>query len=114
IMRSCRLSTALGMLAVALGSCAPPATVVRTTSPSGGDAFVIGCEESPRYCKEKANEVCPFGSSTLEPGVGGFYDEGEDYRKGQATPGTKHLYKLENWVIRCNQPMIGGSRRAAR
>jgi hypothetical protein len=99
----------LGLAVAAWGvGCEPPVTVADTTTSRGGVAYVVGCEESPRYCKEKARELCPFGETTLDPGVGGWYSEGEDYRRGRPTRRRDEIYKLQNWIIRCNQPFAGG------
>jgi len=92
------------LLAAALVSCTPPVTVRRTKAPNGGDAFVIGCEETPIHCKEQARELCPFGETTLSPGMGGWYADGEDFRHSRAPRDRQRLYKLQDWVIRCNLP----------
>jgi hypothetical protein len=91
-------------IVAAVASCKPPVTVRRTVAPSGGDAFIIGCEDTPIHCKEQARELCPFGETTLNPGVGGWYAEGEDFRHSQRPRNEQRNYKLEDWVIRCNLP----------
>jgi hypothetical protein len=94
------------LVALAIASCEPPVTAVRTTA-ANGDEYIIGCEESPRFCKEKARELCPFGETTLRAGVGGWYSQGQDFRKSHGPRNGRDLFKLEGWTIRCNQPLIG-------
>ena len=94
-----------------LASCAHGnVTVGHTTTRGGDDAFVIGCEESPIYCKEQARELCPFGETTLEQGIGGWYAPGEDARQRHEPRSDRRLFKLERWVIRCVQPAVGGGK----
>ena len=84
----------------------PTATAVTIKTPSGGTAYVIGCEESPANCVEQARLLCPFGETTLKPGVGGPYAPGEDFRTPHTPRPNRRLFKLENWIIRCNRPPI--------
>src|SRR5262245_14987205 len=97
----------IAVMALTAACSKPKVTVHHTTTSTGGDAYVIGCEESPRDCKEKAGELCPFGHATLEPGVGGWYAPGEDFRHPHSPQIERRRYKLENWVIRCMQPGLG-------